>query len=69
MNSTQTYQSTATRERPNENRPQDFAGGGQLQPVDDFLEYAIQYARENPGTAALWCFGVGFILGWKLKPW
>ena len=24
---------------------------------------------DNPGYAALACIGVGFILGWKLKPW
>jgi hypothetical protein len=35
----------------------------------DVAEYVREYARENPGTVALWCFGVGFILGWKLKPW
>lgn len=28
-----------------------------------------EYARENPESAALWCFGIGFVLGWKLKPW
>jgi ElaB/YqjD/DUF883 family membrane-anchored ribosome-binding protein len=27
------------------------------------------YARENPLTFAAWAFGIGFILGWKLKPW
>ena len=35
----------------------------------DFVEYLTDYARDNPGTAALWCLGVGFVLGWKLKPW
>jgi len=35
----------------------------------DVVEYLREYARENPESAALWCFGVGFILGWKLKPW
>ena len=40
-----------------------------LQPVDDFVEYLTSYARQNPGTAALWCFGLGFIVGWRLKPW
>ncbi len=35
----------------------------------DVTEYLKEYARDNPGTAALWCFGIGFILGWKLKPW
>ena len=43
--------------------------GGELQPSQDFVEYLKEYARERPEVAALWCFGVGFILGWKLKPW
>jgi len=29
----------------------------------------IQYARKKPGSAALISLGVGFVLGWKLKPW
>ncbi|MGC4006549.1 MAG: DUF883 C-terminal domain-containing protein [Pirellulales bacterium] len=37
--------------------------------TDDVVEYLTEYARENPGTAALVTLGVGFILGWKLKPW
>lgn len=39
------------------------------QVTHDFVEFLNEYARENPGTAALWCLGVGFVLGWKLKPW
>lgn len=35
----------------------------------DLVEYLKDYAREKPEVAALWCFGIGFILGWKLKPW
>jgi hypothetical protein len=35
----------------------------------DVAEYLTEYARENPGYAALICLGVGFVLGWKLKPW
>jgi len=35
----------------------------------DMIEHLREYARENPETAALWCFGIGFVLGWKLKPW
>jgi len=35
----------------------------------DVVEYAMEYAKENPGHAALFCIGLGFILGWKLKPW
>ena len=37
--------------------------------VHDMTTTITDYARENPGTAALWCLGVGFVLGWKLKPW
>jgi hypothetical protein len=35
----------------------------------DIVEYFTDYARQNPGYAALACIGVGFVLGWKLKPW
>jgi hypothetical protein len=27
------------------------------------------YAREKPIPFALWTFGIGFALGWKLKLW
>ena len=42
---------------------------GQLEPTTDFVDYVKEYAREKPEVAALWCLGVGFVLGWKLKPW
>jgi hypothetical protein len=35
----------------------------------DVVEYLREYARDNPESAALWCFGIGFVLGWKLKIW
>lgn len=35
----------------------------------DMRAYFKEYARENPETVALWCIGIGFVLGWKLKPW
>ncbi len=35
----------------------------------DVVQYLTEYAREKPGYAALCCIGVGFVLGWKLKPW
>ena len=37
--------------------------------TQDIVEYLSEYARQKPGYAALWCIGVGFVLGWKLKPW
>ncbi len=41
----------------------------ELRPLDDFMSYLREYVRENPEVAALTCLGIGFILGWKLKPW
>lgn len=35
----------------------------------DVIDYLKEYAREKPEVAALWCLGIGFILGWKIKPW
>lgn len=40
-----------------------------FQPWDDLVTHLKVYAREEPAVAALVCLGVGFILGWKLKPW
>ena len=34
--------------------------------VVDSLE---DYARARPLSFAMWSFGIGFALGWKLKPW
>jgi len=39
------------------------------QSVEDLLSQFRAYAREKPDVAMLWCFGIGFVLGWKLKPW
>ena len=36
--------------------------------VDDFVLYFKKYAQERPETFALACLGLGFVLGWKLKP-
>lgn len=43
--------------------------GEELHPAKDFVCYVKEYARQKPDVAALWCFGIGFILGWKVKPW
>ncbi|HEY1068844.1 MAG TPA: hypothetical protein VGE52_22175 [Pirellulales bacterium] len=37
--------------------------------LNDAVTYLREYAQEKPETLALWCFGIGFVLGWKLKPW
>ena len=33
------------------------------------FEHFREYGRERPGIVALWCIGIGFVLGWKLKLW
>ena len=43
--------------------------GLELKPIDDFVAYLREYARERPEVVALSCLAIGFILGWKLKPW
>lgn len=35
----------------------------------ELLTHLKEYAQERPDVAALWCLGIGFVLGWKLKPW
>ena len=35
----------------------------------DMVQFMREYVQENPEKAALWCLGIGFVLGWKLKPW
>lgn len=59
---------TANR-RANQNRRTEMR---EFEPAEigrDLIQYLREYARENPESAALWCFGIGFVLGWKLKMW
>jgi hypothetical protein len=35
----------------------------------ELADHFKEYAQENPTTCAMWCFVVGFVLGWRLKPW
>jgi ElaB/YqjD/DUF883 family membrane-anchored ribosome-binding protein len=44
-------------------------GSDHLSVLNDLQCYTKQYVQEQPETAALICLGIGFILGWKLKPW
>jgi hypothetical protein len=69
MNSTATGNQATGNQTYSYGAQSSYRTSGELQPTDDLMQYACDYARQNPGTAALWCFGIGFILGWKLKPW
>jgi hypothetical protein len=37
--------------------------------IHSVVECVEEYARAKPVPFALWTFGIGFALGWKLKPW
>jgi hypothetical protein len=37
--------------------------------IERTMEGIEDYARREPWAFAAWVFGVGFVLGWKLKPW
>jgi hypothetical protein len=41
----------------------------ELQPLVDIQNYMTKYARQKPEMCAVGCLLVGFVLGWKLKPW
>jgi hypothetical protein len=44
----------------------------QMAELKDVCDAAFQgfceYAKSKPETIALWCLGIGFVLGWKLRP-
>ncbi|QDT60521.1 hypothetical protein SV7mr_30440 [Stieleria bergensis] len=46
-----------------------YESNERLRPTSDLIDYARRYAREKPAVVALVCVGLGFVLGWKLKPW
>ena len=51
-------------------READFPNMGTLDHLaSDALDRLKDYARGNPVRFGLWAFGIGFIVGWKLKPW
>lgn len=37
--------------------------------MEDKLHAVEEYARANPWSFGMWMLGIGFVLGWKLKPW
>ena len=50
--------------------PQHFAlPQSEMKLFEDLQGYFRAYARDRPVTVALACVAVGFVLGWKLKPW
>jgi hypothetical protein len=47
----------------------DIAADPQLTAAEAAWALYKQYAKERPEVVALWSFGLGFVLGWKLKIW
>ncbi len=37
--------------------------------IRSMVESVEDYARREPLKFAAWVFGIGFVLGWKIKPW
>jgi hypothetical protein len=62
MNEVRTFQ--ATQNAQEIHHPAEKLGSS-----SDLVGYFRQYARERPEVVALWCLGIGFVLGWKLKIW
>lgn len=51
-------------------RAAESPGMGTLESVaNDAVDRLKEFAREKPTTFAFWALGIGFVLGWKLKPW
>ncbi|MFY9255854.1 MAG: hypothetical protein WAO83_20540 [Fuerstiella sp.] len=40
-----------------------------MKPTQDIVNYVREYARQKPDVAALWCLGLGIVVGGKIKPW
>lgn len=47
---------------------QDYAQYYVGEPAKDLFSLAKDYARDKPDVAAMWAFGLGIFVGWKLKP-
>lgn len=39
------------------------------EPAQDLFSLAKAYAKDKPEVACAWAFGLGVIVGWKIKPW
>jgi ElaB/YqjD/DUF883 family membrane-anchored ribosome-binding protein len=37
--------------------------------AETLMDQGREYVRQKPEQAVLWALGIGFVLGWKLKPW
>ena len=61
--------STEERTVPKSRNETQVRTGPHARTTKSAIEHFREYGRERPEIVALWCFGIGFVLGWKLKPW
>lgn len=51
-------------------RAADHGQMGNLESMaEEMVDTVTRYAHEKPIPAMLWALGIGFVLGWRLKPW
>ncbi len=51
-----------SRSLPSESLPWESA-------ATEVVDRLKKYARDEPIAFGAWAFGIGFLLGWRLKPW
>ncbi|TVS12775.1 MAG: hypothetical protein EA424_22270 [Planctomycetaceae bacterium] len=56
-------------EQEERQRYAEIAADQDLTACEAALALFKQYAKQRPEVVALWSFGLGFALGWKLKIW
>ena len=55
---------------PDMTRAAEFPSMGNLESMaNEMVDRMKDYARDQPVSFGLWALGIGFVLGWKLKPW
>jgi hypothetical protein len=50
-------------------RPQSAFSHPGMSAGEAAIECFKEYARERPEVVTMWAFGLGFVLGWKLRIW
>jgi hypothetical protein len=54
--------------RPDESRSEETSLRRSPRERPELLARLERYAEENPISTALWCFALGVMIGWRLRP-
>lgn len=46
---------------------QEYGSHYVAEPAKDVFGLLRDYAKDRPDVAAVWCFGLGMLVGWKLR--